>query len=519
MVFCPNCGSSFNDGTKFCSKCGAKLPAQPAAEQAPAAEPVIQAEPIVRQAKKEKKEAPKLNLNPKLIAIAAAALVAVILLITFIPKIFSGGGSITMRKDYVRAGIIDDELIGFGKSGKVVKMDFDNTLEDGGMSADGSKLLMVDSEGIMYIFDGSKFNKIAEGVKKYLLSFDGTGVAYTDEDNALYLYNGGKAKKIAEDIKTLNVISPDGKAVGYTKESNDTVRGYFYDGKERELGKNMTPYALSAKGTYVYYKNKDGVLYVQKGENSDDRQKIGDSIDYAILNADGTQILANVKTDDGTRTYFSAKGGERQEVSKTALKILLPGRAMKDSRFAGVKDLKSQLYYTYNSSDGYAVYKLNSKLETSSCVKNAFSLTLQEDGKTITYLKNDKLYLMNTSASSPEGKQLAAEVDSYLSSVDGKLFLYENEEKETFTVNTSGKSQKVIGESVSEWAAVGSGFVYIIDEELYFTSGGKGSKVSGFSDEAKDLMGYRDYVLIQGEDEATYMTKDGKKIIKIAESK
>ncbi|MBO4872371.1 MAG: zinc-ribbon domain-containing protein [Lachnospiraceae bacterium] len=510
MIFCPNCGSSYPDGTKFCSKCGSKL--QEAAQPVQAnPEPEIQAETFVRKTVKEKKAAPKLNLNPKLIAIAAAALALVILAVVFLPKLFSGNAGLTLRKDYVQSGKMGDSWIGFNKAGKVVKMESDESTKNGAMSADGTKNLLLDSEKTLFLFDGSKFTKIAEEVKSFLLSFDGKTVAYMDEESSVYLYAGGKAKKVAEDVGSLNAISPDGKAVAYTKRNNDTTRGYFYDGKERELGKNMTPVALSAKGTYVYYTNQSGVLYVQKGENNDDRQKIVDNVNNVIFNADGTQAVAN----DGSKTYFSEKAGERVEISKSVMRILLPARTMKDSRFVGVGSLKDQLYSVYASGDGYTVYRLNKKLETNSLVRNVFSLSLQEDGKTISYLKNEKLYLMNTSASDPEGKLLASNVESFVSAVNGKLFLYENEDKETFTVNTSGKSQKVVGESVAEWAAVGSGFLYVIDDELYFTSGGKGSKVSGLSDDVEDLESYRDYALIRCGDDAIYLTSDGKKLIKI----
>lgn len=514
MITCPNCKASFADGTKFCSKCGSKLPEAIVTEAAPAPapEPFVQADPIVRKKKNEGKKPARLKLDPKLIAIAAAALVLVILLIIFVPKLFSGSGSgFTLRKDYVQSGKMGDEWLGFNKAGKVSKLENDESISNGTRSADGTLIVLLDSDDVMYIYDGSKFTKAAEEVKSFLLSFDGKTIAYTDEDDALYLYSGGKAKKVAEDVASLRAVSPDGKAVAYTKRSNDTVRGYFYDGKEREIGKNMTPMALSAKGTYVYYTNQNGVLYVQKGENSDNRQKIADSVSSAVFNADGTQAVVN----DGTKTYFSEKAGERVEISKSTIRILTPSRAMRDSRYVGVKNLKNQLYTSYVSGDGYTVFRLSSKLETTSLVRNVFSLSLQEDGKTITYLKNDKLYLMNTSASDPEGKLLAGNVDAYISSVDGKIFLYENDEKETFIVNTNGKSQKVVGESVSEWAAVGKGFLYVIDDELYFTTGGKGSKLSGLSDDVEDLEGDRDYAIIVCDDDAIFLTTDGKKLIKI----
>ncbi len=528
MITCPNCGSSFSEGMKFCSKCGTKLPAvsepaftenDPVQEPAPAADPVIQADPIIRKPVKEKKEkkaasALKLKINPKLIAIAAAALALVILLIIFIPKIFAGGGSYALRKDYVQSGKLGEKWLSFNKAGKVTEMDAEASIVSNMVTADGTVNVFKDSDKNLYTVDAKGFNKIAEEVESYLVSFDGKTIAYMDEENALYLFTGGKDKKVAEDIYALSAISPDGKAVAYTKQSNENIRGYYYDGKEHELGKNMTPVALSAKGTYVYYTNQNGVLYVQKGENSDDRQKIVDGITNIFFNEDGTQVVAN----DGSKTYFSEKGGERTDVSKNGLRLLVPSRTMRSGTFYGISSLKDKLYYTYSSGEGYTVYKLSSKLELSSAIaRNVMSLTLQEDGKYMSYLKNNKLYLMNVTEKEPEGKVLAIDVESYISSNDGKLFLYEDEEGETYSVNRNGKAQKVIGESVDEWAAVSNGFVYILDDEAYFTTGNKGSKITGFSDDVSDMSGYRDYVLLHCDDDTVFMLKDGKKPIKIWE--
>lgn len=72
-MFCPKCGTQLPDGSKFCSKCGAKIaPAQPVAAAAPASgaapDPTVVPQPSVPQ--------PKRNVGP-LVALAVAAVVIV----------------------------------------------------------------------------------------------------------------------------------------------------------------------------------------------------------------------------------------------------------------------------------------------------------------------------------------------------------------------------------------------------------------------------------------------------------
>ena len=511
MIICPNCGTQLADGTRFCSKCGSRLP-EAAAPQMPA-EPQVSAEPIIRKAAKEKNAAPKLKLNPKLIAIAAAAIALIVLLIIFIPKIFAGGGGSSGGvKDYVVARFDGEKYTGFSKSGKVVTQNIEDNIDDADISNDGKLFAFSTTAGELWTFDGSSFKKIAEDVKEFEMAPFGGGIAYVDNDDALFLYNG-KAKKVQDEITDYSCISPDGKAVAFTVEGDESTKAYLYDGKVQELGKDIYPVALSDGGKYVYLRREtsNGTgYYVQKGTNSDSRQKLGDSLKNAVYNTSGTQIVYN----DGNKTYFCENGGERQSISSNSLKLLLPGSAYMSNSYA-VSNLKNQ-FYTFSGDSGTNVSFLTGKLELESRMKNVSRASLQSDGKTLIYSKNDNVYTANISKESPEGTKLIDSPKSYTVSYDGKTILYLDEDRVTYTMKTSGgKATKVSEDAYSDATACGSGFLYIMDDELFFTTGGKGSKVSGLSDDVDDIAGTPLYALIYCEDGTIFLTTNGKSLKKV----
>ena len=261
MVVCPNCGEKYQDGTRFCSKCGTRIP-----EPAPVAEEeLLETEPVAAEEEYEAPAPEKKPLNMKLIGICAAAVLVVLLAVLILPGLFSGGGSSSSLKDYVTINRIEDDWIGLSKSGKFVKQDGEGmSISNTYRSADGTMVYFTAKEDkvlTLWSFNGSKFVKLAEEIKTpVVMAYNGKALAYRDSDDNLYLYNGSKSVKIAEEVDSLNCISPDGKAVGYTKTSGENSRGYYYDGKEKEIGKNTTPSAISAGAKYVYFLNQKNIL-------------------------------------------------------------------------------------------------------------------------------------------------------------------------------------------------------------------------------------------------------------------
>ena len=527
MIICPSCSTQAEDGTKYCATCGTRLPDKAVEETVKAVEETVNTveetaknvEETVNTAEEsasftllEEKAAPKkgikLGLHPKKLMLYGGVALLLILALVLLPKIFAGGGSGGLS-DYVMVINGDGEWIGISKSGQLVKKESDARMYGGDVSGDGSKMFIISSEDELWIFDGKKYTQVASDVDTALFSFDGSTLAYLSSDEELYLYKNGKSQKVAGDIYSMDAISPDGKAVAYRKRGDDsTRRSYYYDGKEHELGKNVTVKALSQGGRYVYFSNSEGKLYVQPGSNSDKRVRLLENSSFFYLNKSGTQFIGY----DGTKMYFSENGKEREDLGKNSLKPLVSISGNVNAPFLPWDSLKNQLY-THYSSGSYAIYRLSSKLETNSLISKAEDIVLFNDGKHVSYLKNNKLYLLDASQNNPNPKELAVEVRDYIPAYNGKLFLYENEDGATFTVNTSGKSSKVLDETVDDWTPVGDGaFLYILDDTLYYTKGGKGSKVSGIGADVNRMQSMVLYCLVGDDDDTVYFTKDGKKL-------
>lgn len=508
MIQCPNCGSVVADGTRFCGKCGSQIPAASTSAAAPAAETVVAPASMGASAKK--------SFDFKKLLIPGGIVLLALLLVLLVPKLFGGGGAGSLKKDHVLVLQPDsDQWLGLSKSGKVVLEDDAESIGSTTTSADGSCCVFVTGgDNLLYLFDGKKFTLVAENVRKYLLSFDGKTIAYLNDDDDLYLYSGGKSKNVAEEVNSLTAISPDGKAVGYTKDGkNDTRRGYYHNGKEIDLGKDITPRAFSNGGRLVYYTNSDGKLFVQSGDNSDSRERLLDRIGSYYLNQNGTQFIGY--DDDGGETWFSENGKERQKIGRDSYSPLISISGVSGGRHIGWSSFKNNLFTADNE-----VYKMNGKLEMSRVAKYTESLHLLDDGKTISFIRNKKLYICNTAAGNPESKELAADVTGYAPSRNGKLFLYINEDGETHTVTSGGKSQRILNDSVEylTWAGDG-GFLYLYEDDLYYTSGGKASKVSSIKD-VYDIRDTPQYALIYtDEGDVIYFTNNGKNFTKIWEEK
>ena len=149
------------------------------------------------------------------------------------------------------------------------------------------------------------------------IASSGDGVAFVQEVDGdvgtLCLYKGGKTTTISADVSAYNrlSISPDGSVVGYTVYDDveyETI-GYFYDGKQKELGKDIIPVAISNGAKHVYYKN--GKLYVQR--HSTDTKVALVSIVYYSLNKDLSELIFTADTSNGYRSYISRNVVKRKD--------------------------------------------------------------------------------------------------------------------------------------------------------------------------------------------------------------
>jgi hypothetical protein len=160
-----------------------------------------------------------------------------------------------------------DEEIVIQPPGKE-KTTIEGLMMHGEFSLDNSKVAFIVVEddnygggGTLYIADEKGAKRIADDVYKMTIASSGEGVAFVQEVDGdvgtLCLYKGGKTTTISADVSAYNrlSISPDGSVVGYTVYDDveyETI-GYFYDGKQKELGKDVIPVAISNGAKHVYY--------------------------------------------------------------------------------------------------------------------------------------------------------------------------------------------------------------------------------------------------------------------------
>ncbi len=544
MVICPNCGARYEKDVRFCGQCGKRIPEPvlktPVPVKQEAAGPAAEKKPV------QKKKASKKKLLPLLIAIPAVAAL-VVLGVIFIPKLFGGGsgsgrvrGNYLLIQDAVYPFTWKDSLLLLSKDG-CVKKDFDNDLGPGMLGIDMSFFYFRDEEDTLWFGDGSKFERVAEDVKSVIPALDKTA-AFLDNDGVLYLAKGSEKTKVAEDVDYLYTVSPDGKAVGYEREKKDACYQYYYDGKEHELGKNCELLALSEGGRYVYYINSKDVMYVQKGEDEESRQKIVSDYEKYCLNLDGTQIL--VSGEDGS--YLCENGGEAVKISSSLLRPLLPmscAEPMENSYFeefpfVGCRDFKKAFFYQL--SDGSAsVYSLDKDLKTSALVRNVtmnyrFGPFLLDDGKTLLYVKNGDLYQIELGKADADSEKLIKDIGKqyYRISSDGSSLIYYDDEDECLMYLKRGeKAVSVFEDSIDDAVPAGDkGFLILSDDELFYTEGGRASRVKGIMDgdlyiaDSASMLNYRNpvqkcfYVLaewMEDNEMRLYMSTDGKNFTEI----
>lgn len=533
MKICPNCTSAFDDTPKYCSHCGAKLPDTPAAS-------VIFSEEGIKEVSSDSVSSQSAPIQPlsaethspeyvrqnrrnlwrfvSLLAIAFALVLSFVLGLSFLHNLREK--AVVSVKDSVLVMESDnDEFVGVSRSGRQVILKTESHLvppQDGTSlylrSADGSKLVFLDSMKVLRLFDGSRFTAVAEDAQDYQISFDGSAVAYTNTDNDLFLYRKGKAQRIASRVLEGFCLSPDGETLAYVREEGGTTVACYFNSKERTIAKEAVPIAISNGGTYVYYYTlSKGVVYVQKGSNQDSRQKLLDSFSgLYCFNVNGEQLLLT----DGSNTYFSEYGGERIKIASAPLELLAPDSlACSRGMIYGVKNLKDRFYITSSNPEGNHVYHLNDRLELSSLLKNIPVWSLMEDGQTLLYEKNQNLYYINLRNTDGGESKVVGSVRGWRHSGDGKRVLFVDDEGESWFATLGREPKRITAETINTDEAVPleSGFVYEIDGSLFYTDGGKGSKISGLSDDVLSLKGDGFLVIVECHNGDVFISTNGKK--------
>lgn len=310
-AFCQECGTPITPGDAFCGGCGAPLgaPAQEvSAEVEPDYVPVEEAEPYV--APEATHPVSKKKFPVKILAIAAAAVLVVVLAVLMIPKFFSGEGKTHNYAVYVKDGELQYLSMPKGKD----PLEVSSRLLDGdnndaytqsslylspyiNMSKDGKTLFFPDkidassyggvNEFTLYFRDisskKSDSQKIDSGLTSYSINEAGTLVTYIKDGN-LYQHNLKEKTKIDSDVVSYRV-SKDGKSLVYFVLEADETEGVLFQKNGKKDAEKITSGVTRLSNVsedfsrIMYY--KEDTLYVK--ESGKDPVKISSEVENAVF--------------------------------------------------------------------------------------------------------------------------------------------------------------------------------------------------------------------------------------------
>lgn len=510
---CQQCGQEFEGN--FCPKCGMKAPeaaeqTAPAQEQpAPQTEvntpqPVAAEQPSVNAVNEspandsavpvspvqETESKPKAFCKlPKkcLIGLVGAAVVLIGVIIAII--LICGGSKMFNPPEHFFGFMPNED----GKTeilmdAKLLDFTIDGEVDTAYSSLDGAGYCALTKEGDLYYVDKSQAKKIASDIKSFRFGISGNGGAYLTKDNDLYTFTvkGATAKIAGELNNPYYVTSPNGKCVLYTANNDDgELVLYCYNGSESEqYGKNVRPIAIADGAKYAYAVTTDDSalnVYDSKGE----RSKLADDTARYIFNQDFSQVIF---TANG-KLFYSAKGEQKITICKET--ECYPVQTYYNNAYHGagcvIAPFDNLLGHVYAIGDNLAILeKDGDEIEYSKIVTGVSDYDISEDGSTIVYKKNSKLYTVKAKAQA-EPTLLAEEVTSFDTDADCKHIYYLNEDDELMYIKGTSKPQKITAD-IKDWAMCKTtGYVFYKDSDGALNYTKNGSKYSKIADDVFDI--------------------------------
>ncbi len=265
-MFCTNCGVQNEDGSKFCTACGAILEAEQSTESAQEGNNVLP-----ETAETQKKE----FKNGKKIIISAIIIIAIVAVLAFASIGIFG----TDEMDISQYPIIytsDDDI-------KVLPHGEDEAYELGDgisyydidFSKDGKYIYFIENGRLYYRDaddDDARKEKLASHVFDFTILGDTKNVIYLTDDNDLYFHNLKEKYKLAKNVANYS-LDKNCKNIKYTTDDNKLyLRGLGEDDKPTKIDSDVgsTIYYDTVTNEICYMKNDD--IYVYNGKKS---QKIG----------------------------------------------------------------------------------------------------------------------------------------------------------------------------------------------------------------------------------------------------
>lgn len=538
-MFCKQCGQQLADGTLFCSNCGAaqteNAPAPETTEvsapemtQAPTQEPAQEtttqaqeaytpapemsqpyATPQKENPLKKPIKIPGLNKEFSLATVVGACAAVVVVFLLLLVLVFSNSGSkeaFSLERPANSIYFTDDGIVNL--EGTLCKDFTSSDIYSTYSSVDYKSIFFIvyDDMALYYLTPDMKTIHVADNVYSVKVSLDGTAAAYTIVEDSyseceLFVFNTKNQKSTKIDSNVHNdyiCISPSGKMVGYIKNYESSTDNSLYLGGVNKEGVKVDkdgcfPVAVSDNGKNFYYvdtANYENKLYFYNGKES--QKVISDCDSRFWFNNSVTEVLF---TKNSKTYYYTPKMEDPEKISNDQVySILAPYTATANCGYNSniyyvAKDtFKNTVLITY---DGLSW--INQK--ASDTVKIASSVStcqISEDGQSLIYVKNNKLYKVDKISESMVSEVLydTETVVRTIASVDLSKIYVVTDDDELHYIKKANKTERISNDISDEYDvyynSITGKICYLEDDTLY-TAGTTSKSKSSIASDVKNI--------------------------------
>jgi len=312
MITCPKCNKELTDDAMFCDECGASLTEEATEEivveevAEEIEEPVASEEPQVESISKVSSlvkgiKLPKLPfaLDKKLVKSGAIAVAAVLVVVLLLSTILGSAG----KQNYTF--YIKDSEVFYTSISKIKPWQVTDNLVDG----DG-----VDNSDLRYLALYYSY--------LFQVSEDGKTVFFVDKIGdsdgfSLYYRAINKAKKEAVKISgEVESYQLNEKSNIVTYKKNDNL--YQYDMKESEkVANDVTSYYVSDDGKMMVYLDDEDRAYFKKAGK--DKEKIDSDVEYIEHVTEDRQTVYYIKDDN---LYMKSYGKDKEKIASDVYNVI-----------------------------------------------------------------------------------------------------------------------------------------------------------------------------------------------------